>query len=263
MTWLYAKLGSAHRDQLRDKLRALPPTDQDLLLDRLADRGILKEPFRSALTNTGQIESEMLSGRASKAKLNSFNELSGINLVDGSLFAGGLPIISTLTTGMVRGCEYLYHQKTFQWALAGGKAALTAIAIASTLSCFSFFVDKVPDFTSRGWFLGIGTATGALATMFNDRLNPNGLLAGTARFFSRKLFPFFIIGSGVHLVNSLHENNMNISNLITQTGGLEGTFAFSRGLFLVSYKYINNHVAKLKDALTGEDLAGHPGGGHS
>ncbi|MDI6731964.1 MAG: hypothetical protein QME05_05245 [Candidatus Margulisbacteria bacterium] len=249
-----ARLGFADRStlsqQLTSQLTTLPERDQELLTDRLISQRVIKPAFAKQVISGQGIEEHMLSSTITQSSIAAFDSLAQTSLQIDELYASRLAILSSLTTGLVTGCEYVYHQlssgdsKKAQWALAIGKGAVTAGTIAATIYGFNGLMDN--------WLLTAGTSIGVLTTLYHDRLDPESKFTGAARFFSRKIFPLFAILSGVHIVDSLHDNNMNVSNMLENSGGLYGTFACCIGLLLITGKYIRNQVVKFKKSYTGQ-----------
>jgi len=252
----YAKLGFANRDKLCDKLKKLPIADEELLLDRLASRGILKTNFREEISSLGQIDSHMLSGRTTVEKLEAFSAVSGVSLSGNELFADRLALLSTISTAIVKGSESVYHQlsdpdcKSYQWTAAIAKGTLTAAGIATALVGLPWFMGDIPNFSPRGVIFGAGTGLGLISALHGDRLPVHSLLRKAARLVATKILPLSVIGCGVHLIDAVHDNNMNVSGLF-ESVGLETTVAYAVGSLLLVRKFVSKNIEKFRQAYTG------------
>src|SRR3989344_7969917 len=78
LTNFYAKLGFADRNLLTQNLQRLETPQADKLLDLLVQRGVLKERFRTDLSNLQEIDSYMLSGSATLGQIHQLSRDTGM-----------------------------------------------------------------------------------------------------------------------------------------------------------------------------------------
>ncbi|NQT29028.1 MAG: hypothetical protein HQ596_00505 [Candidatus Saganbacteria bacterium] len=263
LTNLYATLGFANRSSLAAKIKnlatinptPLPETlaDPELTLDRLTDQGILKSAFRDEISSLAQVEEYMLSGRTHQGKFAAFDNLTGVSslgLQFSPLFADQAAFVSKIATGIVAGTESIYaaHQSGDSKAIAYSIATAKAIGAAAGILSVAWLVG-IPFLTTAfisplGWGMGIAFGAGVVATIANDKMPSHHPLAKIARFYARCVFPYVVIGSGIHLVDLVHDAHMRIQGVLEHMG-MEGTLAYSIG----SLALLNHIVKTVKERI--------------
>jgi hypothetical protein len=245
----YARLGFANRQRLANNLQNTQTTDHDLLLDRLTSQGILKEDFRPQVNTASDIQEHMISGRVTPKKLNSFNQLNGLQIETDPLFESKVKVISTLSTGVVAGCETAYRgllsgdSKVVSWSMAIAKGTIAAAGIG-------WFIG-MPPISTLGTVLTTGTAAGVLSTMYSHRLPAESMIKKAALFTSRKTLPFFALVSGGYIMHLITEANMRISGIFNSIG-LEGTTVCLIGLFALVRKFVKTTRTNFENSYTGQ-----------
>jgi|GEM_PF-5390663 len=182
LTGFYAKLGFANRTHLAKNLNTLETLDHEAILDRLTAAGILKQRFRGGLTSLEGIDSHMLSGRISQAKMEALgNDFNGVFPNSGKVLeqlSDGIFQVQSSALQRLITCEQGGVGTTLAFALGAGSAAV----IGATLL-------GIP----AAYLLGAGTVYGLVSATLVNRVDPHSKL-GKAFELGSRLLPFALTG---------------------------------------------------------------------
>lgn len=253
VTTVSATAGFAHRGLLTKRVNALTGANDELILDELVSKEILKDSFRKGLPSLEYVQPRMISATTPLSQLGSLEQCA-INAA--GLDAQKNIFVSKVVSGMSSGyrsvVHYLDTHESLSIAFAKG-AKYASFVLAGVTGLWYSGLPSLPSSSVDTLVLASGTALCAIAAKFNNKFSLQGaygFIGEAARYISRRVGPWYYALSGLYLGNLVYNANLRITSIFDSLG-LEATTAFALGLALAINHFVKKNANALKAAYGG------------